>query len=129
MSGPGPEAVSTPVSVLTARLLADDAVRAVPAGPRLPQATVALDPEAGVWGQHGQGRLMRLPVAVGHLFVLAPHQTPACSRNTWTRSFKPEGSFSALALSASAPSFRLLNMPKFNEHFRHLNLKMICPTS
>lgn len=73
------------LSVLTARLLADDAVCAVSAGARLPQATVALDPEAGVWRQHGQGHLVCLPVAVGHLFILAPHQTPACSRNTATR--------------------------------------------
>lgn len=88
---PGPS--SPRLRVLTARLLADDAVCAVPAGPRLPQATVALDPEAGVWRQHGQGHLVRLPVAVGHLFILAPHQPPACSRDTWTRSFKPSQLF------------------------------------
>lgn len=64
---------------LTAGLLADDAVRAVPAGSRLPQAAVALDPEAGVWRQHRQGHVVRLPVAVRHLLVLAPHQTSACT--------------------------------------------------
>lgn len=71
--------------MLTARLLADDAMRAVSAGSRLPQAAVALDPEAGVWRQHRQGHVVRLPVAVGHLFVLAPHQASACSGNTYTR--------------------------------------------
>lgn len=71
--------------MLTARLLADDAVRAVSAGTRLPQATVALDPEAGVWRQHRQGRLVRLPVAVRHLFVLAPHQASACSGDASVR--------------------------------------------
>lgn len=63
---------------LTARLLADDPVRAVPAGARLPQAAVALDPEAGVGRQHGEGHVVRLPVGVGHLRVLAPHQTSTC---------------------------------------------------
>lgn len=70
--------------MLTARLLADDAVCAVPAGPRLPQAAVALDPEAGVGRQHGRRHLVRLPVAVGHLLVLAPHQASACSGHTST---------------------------------------------
>lgn len=59
--------------MLTARLLADDPVRAIPAGAGLPQAAVALDPEAGVRGQNGEGDIMRLPVAVRHLRVLAPH--------------------------------------------------------
>lgn len=55
-------------------------MRAVPAGARLPQAAVALDPEAGVGGEDGEGHVVRLPVAVGHLGVLAPHQAPTCSR-------------------------------------------------
>lgn len=66
---------------LTARLLADDPVRAVPAGARLPQAAVALDPEAGVGRQHGEGHVVRLPVGVGHLRVLAPHQASTCGGN------------------------------------------------
>lgn len=69
------------VRALTARLLADDPVRAVPAGARLPQAAVALDPEAGVGRQHGEGHVVRLPVGVGHLGVLAPHQTSTCGGN------------------------------------------------
>lgn len=69
------------VRALTARLLADDPVRAVPAGARLPQAAVALDPEAGVGRQHGEGHVVRLPVGVGHLRVLAPHQTSTCGGN------------------------------------------------
>lgn len=60
-------------------MLADDAVRSVPAGARLPQAAVALDPEAGVGGEDGEGHVVRLPVAVGHLGVLAPHQASTCS--------------------------------------------------
>lgn len=56
LCGPGPEAVFTQAQavlcVLTSRLLADDAMRAVSAGSRLPQAAVALDPEAGVRRQH-----------------------------------------------------------------------------
>lgn len=83
-SGPSKTAFPEATQVLTARLLADDAVRAVSAGSRLPQAAVALDPEAGVWRQHRQGHVVRLPVAVRHLFVLAPHQASACSGNTST---------------------------------------------
>lgn len=55
-------------------------MRAVPAGARLPQAAVALDPEAGVGGEDGEGHVVRLPVAVGHLGVLAPHQASTCSQ-------------------------------------------------
>lgn len=58
---------------LTARLLADDSMCAISAGARLPQATVALDPEAGVWRQHREGDIVCLPVGVRHLCVLAPH--------------------------------------------------------
>lgn len=92
--------------MLTARLLADDAMRAVPAGSRLPQATVALDPEAGVWRQHRWGHVVRLPVAVGHFLVLAPHQAAACSGNHQTHAFK--------GAEASVPSMRLLNTLKCN---------------
>lgn len=60
-------------------------MRAVSAGSRLPQAAVALDPEAGVGREHRQGHVVGLPVAVRHLLVLAPHQASACSRNTCTR--------------------------------------------
>lgn len=61
------------LSALTARQFADDSVRAISAGARLPQAAVALDPEAGVWRQNREGHVMGLPVGVGHLGVLAPH--------------------------------------------------------
>lgn len=57
-------------------------MRSVPAGARLPQAAVALDPEAGVGGEDGEGHVVRLPVAVGHLGVLAPHQASTCSSQT-----------------------------------------------
>lgn len=79
-----PACVCACVRALTARLLADDPVRAVPAGARLPQAAVALDPEAGVGRQHGEGHVVRLPVGVGHLRVLAPHQTSTCGGNNQT---------------------------------------------
>lgn len=68
------------LAALTARQLADDAVRAVPAGARFPQAGVALDPEAGVGREDGKGHVVRLPVGVGHLGVLAPHQASTCSQ-------------------------------------------------
>lgn len=66
---------------LTARLLADDSVCAVSAGAWFPQASVALDPEAGVWRKNREGDVMHLPVGVQHLRVLAPHETSTCSRN------------------------------------------------
>lgn len=68
------------LAALTAMLLADDAVRAVPAGTRFPQAGVALDPEAGVGREDGKGHVVRLPVGVAHLGVLAPHQASTCSQ-------------------------------------------------
>ena len=48
-------------------------MRAVSAGARLPQAAVALDPEAGVRRQDREGDIVRLPVGVRHLGLLAPH--------------------------------------------------------
>lgn len=68
--------------VLTARPFADDSMRAIPARTRLPEATVALDPEAGVWRQNRESNVMRLPVGVRHLYFLAPHQTSACGWHT-----------------------------------------------
>lgn len=70
--------------VLTARRLADDSVCAVSAGARLPQAAVALDPEAGVWRENREGDVTGLPVGVGHLRVLAPHETSTCSTDAYT---------------------------------------------
>lgn len=61
------------VCVLTPRQLADDSMCAVSARAGLPQAAVALDPEAGIRRQNREGHIVRLPVGVGHLCVLAPN--------------------------------------------------------
>ena len=52
---------------LTAWSLADDPMGAVLAGAGLPQARVALDPEAGVGRQHAQVGVLHLPVCELHL--------------------------------------------------------------
>ena len=58
------ESVRACACVLTARPFADDPVRSIPAGAGLPQAAVALDPEAGVGRQNREGEVVRFPVGV-----------------------------------------------------------------
>lgn len=66
------------VTVHTSWSFTDDSMCAVFTGPRPPEASVALNPEAAVGGQHVQISVLLLPVTVVHCFTVGPLQTAFC---------------------------------------------------
>lgn len=58
------------VTLHTPRAFTDDSMCAVFAGPRPPEARVALNPEAAVGGQHAQISVLLLPVTVVHYLTV-----------------------------------------------------------
>lgn len=106
-AGPGPDKSRWIMCGLTAWPFADDSMCAVFAGARLPQSTIALDPEAWVWREHGEG--VHFPVDVRHLCVFTPHQTTTCGRNRGTQTHTAEPKTLGFILKAVTLSFHVLS--------------------
>lgn len=66
------------VTVHTSWSFTDNSMCAVFTGPRPPETSVALNPEAAVGGQHAQISVLLLPVTVVHYFTVGPLQTAFC---------------------------------------------------